>query len=427
MLTRLVISNYALIDELSVTFGPGFTILTGETGAGKSIILGAMSLILGARADFSSMRNPDKKCIVEGYFDLEGRDLQPFFAANDLDYDSVSILRREITSSGKSRAFVNDTPVTLQLLRELTLRLIDIHSQHQNLELNTQQFQLQLVDTVAQSDEALKSYQSVYREFNTALQALTALKEKAARSHADLDYLTFQFRQLEDARLVEGEQESLEEERNRLTHAEEIKGALVKVAELLRGDHFPVVSRLKESVTLMEKAGAFLKEATELHQRLQSSYIELADLAHETERLAEKTENDPQRLEEISLRLDLIYSLEQKHQLPTVEALIALKDDLDARIGEITGYDDEIDAAEIRVATLEAQMKQAAARLSALRKKVFPGIEANVVVYSGNWPFPTPALSWNTKPGPISLLPGPTTSSFSSAPTAIPPRLKFQK
>jgi len=378
MLTRLVITNYALIDELNVSFEPGFNIVTGETGAGKSIILGALSLILGARAESNTLRVPSRKCIVEGYFNISGRGMEAFFKSNDLDFDSLSILRREITPSGKSRAFINDTPVNLSLLRELSLRLVDIHSQHQNLELNTRQFQLQLVDGVAHSDKEAGNYQEAYQAFRTASDRLSALREKAARSRADLDYFTFQFNQLEEAHLSEGEQLTLEEEQMRLSHAEEIRGTLDWVAELLTGEHFPVVSRLKEAARGLEKISPFFREAAELLQRFHSVQIELNDLAYETGQLAGKIDIDPRRLEEIGERLDLIYSLQQKHQLRSVEELIRFRDDLQRKIGEITGYDEEISLLEAEVKQLEKERQETAALLSASRRKVLPFIEEKV-------------------------------------------------
>lgn len=378
MLTRLVITNYALIDELNVSFEPGFNIVTGETGAGKSIILGALSLILGARAESNTLRDPSRKCIVEGYFNISGRGMEAFFKSNDLDFDSLSILRREITPSGKSRAFINDTPVNLSLLRELSLRLVDIHSQHQNLELNTRQFQLQLVDGVAHSDKEAGNYQEAYQAFRTASDRLSALREKAARSRADLDYFTFQFNQLEEAHLSEGEQLTLEEEQMRLSHAEEIRGTLDWVAELLTGEHFPVVSRLKEAARGLEKISLFFREAAELLQRFHSVQIELNDLAYETGQLAGKIDIDPRRLEEIGERLDLIYSLQQKHQLRSVEELIRFRDDLQRKIGEITGYDEEISLLEAEVKQLEKERQETAALLSASRRKVLPFIEEKV-------------------------------------------------
>jgi DNA repair protein RecN (Recombination protein N) len=378
MLSRITISNYALIDDLTVTFEPGLNIITGETGAGKSVILGALSLILGGRADYSTLRRPDKKCIIEGSFHLDSTGLESFFSDNDLDYDEGTIIRREISASGKSRAFVNDTPVTLQQLHDLTSRLIDIHSQHQNLELNTRQFQLQLIDSVAQNHYLLNEFRSFFREFQTIGQELELLRHKAAKSKSDLDYFVFQFNQLEEARLQPDEQWSLEEERNALTHSEDIKSALEWVTDTLMGDHNPLVPRIKESMARMEKISGYLKEAGELAERLRSVQIELNDLAHETQRLSEKTAFDPRRLTEISERLDLIYTLEQKHQLPSVEDLIRLRKDLDIKIREIGSYDDEIHLMEVKLANAEKNLKIATIALTGSRKKVLPAIESKV-------------------------------------------------
>ncbi len=378
MLTRLTISNYALIDELSVSFEKGLNIITGETGAGKSVILGALSLILGGRADYSLLRNPDRKCIVECGFRLEGPGWEEFFTQNDLDFDPLTLLRREISSSGKSRAFINDTPVTLQQLHELSVRLIDIHSQHQNLELGTRVFQLQLVDNVAGNKHLSDQFREAFRAHQEIGQRLAELKTRAARSKSDLDYLQFQFNQLAEARLQAGEQTELEEERNALSHAEEIKGAFDRVSELLLGDHYPVIPRIREAVSRLEKIAGYLREASGLAERLRSAEIELKDLAYESERLSEKTAYDPQRLSEVTERLDLIFTLEQKHQLPSVEELIALRDDLDRRIREIGSFDEEITQLSAQVEQAAVYLKNAAVILTGSRKKVLLPIETKV-------------------------------------------------
>lgn len=378
MLSKLTISNYALIDELTVNFEPGFNIITGETGAGKSIILGALSLILGARADTSSIRNPEKKCVVEGAFALNGLQLEPFFTENDLDFDKTTILRREITPTGKTRAFINDTPVNLQQIRELALRLVDIHSQHQNLELNNHLFQVQIVDLVAQNKNVLQEYQSIFNQYNVLTAQLFSLREQAAKARADLDYFEFQFNQLYEAGLQPGEQELLEEERQRLSHAEEIKSTLAMVNSLLEGERYPVLQQLKDAVGKLAKITPYLKESAGFHQRMESVYIELQDMAHETGYLAENTEFNPMRLEEINQRLDLIYSLQQKHHLETVEQLIELRDSLESKISEVTGFDDEILKLEKTYSQIALDLNDAAENLSQSRKKVFGEIEHKV-------------------------------------------------
>jgi len=378
MLHRLSISNYALIDDLSVTFERGLNIVTGETGAGKSVILGALSLILGIRADYSVLRNPEKKCIIEAGFRIGQSGMESFFSENDLDYDPDTIIRREISANGKSRVFINDTPVTLQQLRVLVLRLIDIHSQHQNLELGTQQFQLRVIDTVARNQNLLKEYRESLRTWQSLEEDLSSLKTRASKSRNDLDYYRYQFNQLEEARLQPGEQILLEEERNTLVHAEEIKSALDWSDDLLRGEHFPVVPRIKEAVTRMDKISGYLKEAGEIRDRLNSTLIELSDLAHETARLSEKISFDPGRMAEISNRLDLIYSLEQKHQLSSVEELLDLKEALQVKIREIDNYDEDIQKLEKELTIAGEKLKQTATLLTGSRKKVIPLFETQV-------------------------------------------------
>lgn len=379
MLSRLTISNYALIDELTVGFESGLNIITGETGAGKSIILGALSLILGTRADTGSLRHPDRKCIVEGAFKVEGLRLESFFTENDLDYDTVTIVRREILPSGKSRAFINDTPVNLPLLRELSLRLIDIHSQHQNLELSGQKFQLQLVDLVAGSEPQLNAYHALYDETTSLARKLEEVREAARTARAELDYHEFQYNQLVEARLKAGEQEELEEERERLLHAGEIKDGLSQVADLLDGDHFPVLQQLKESVRSLDKIRGFLKGAGELHGRLESSYLELKDIAAEVSHNAESIEFQPDRLQVVSDRLDLIYTLQQKHQVASVEELLALQEELGRKIAAVTNHEEEIARLEKAHAVALQSMKVEADKLTKLRKSVFPEIGKKVV------------------------------------------------
>lgn len=379
MLSRLTISNYTLIDELTVNFEPGFNIITGETGAGKSIILGALSLILGARADTSAIRNTEKKCVVEGAFRLNGLQMESFFTENDLDFDNNTILRREITSAGKTRAFINDTPVNLQQIRELALRLVDIHSQHQNLELNNHQFQIQIVDLVAKNKVLLLEYQDCFSRYNMLSGQLKSLYEHASKAKADLDYFEFQFNQLHEAGLQPGEQIELEEERQKLSHAEEIKSALVQVTNLLDGDRLPVLQQLKEALGRLDKITPFLKESSEFHQRIESAYIELQDLAHETGYLAENTEFNPQRLDEITQRLDLIYSLQQKHHLESVEQLIELRESFEKKIAEVTSFDDEILKLEKEFTRSGYELKEASSKLSQSRKSVFGNIEHKVM------------------------------------------------
>ncbi len=379
MLSRLSVSNYALIDNLTVDFHRKLNTVTGETGAGKSIILGALGLILGNRADLSVLKEKEKKCIVEGIFEIGNYPVRSFFEENDLDYDERTILRREITPSGKSRAFVNDTPVNLNILQQLSLNLIDIHSQHQNLELANQKFQLQLVDTASGSSKILSEYQKIFNEYKKITRLLRELQEKSKRASADLDYFQFQFNQLDEAKLKEGEQEELETELEVLTHAEEIKSAFQKVKNLLEDERFSVIQNVKESYKSLLKIQDYIAELPELAERLQSCLFELQDLLNETEIQSEKIEYKPSRIEEINDRLNLIYSLQQKHHVATVAELLELKDSFGEKIAQVVGYADEISKTEKEREQCFVRMEKNGAELSQARINVFPVIEKAVV------------------------------------------------
>lgn len=378
MLKRLKIRNYALIRELDVEFHPGFTIITGETGAGKSILLGALSLILGQRADTTALKDSEKKCVVEGVFNVKAYGLKELFEQYDLDYEDQAIFRREISPSGKSRAFVNDTPVNLKAMRDLGLRLVDIHSQHQNLELNNQHFQLTVVDLYAGHNDLLVSYREKFRVYRKTVQELNALVEKAEQSKADLDYFRFQFEQLESAALVDGEQEEMEKELETLNHAEEIKGNLTQLFELLNGEGPSVVRGSKDGMSLLSKVSKFFPEGEDLHQRLESAYLELKDIADEAERAAESVEYDPGRIEFLNERLDSIYTLQQKHRVETVAELIEIRESLDAKLSDIDSYDLEIEKLEKQRDAAEVEVKKLAEQLSVQRKEVLPAIEERV-------------------------------------------------
>ncbi|WP_340112868.1 DNA repair protein RecN [Maribellus mangrovi] len=379
MLSKLFITNYALINELQVDFHRNLNTVTGETGAGKSIILGALGLILGARADLSVLKESSRKCVVEGTFEVKNYRLHSFFETHDLDYDDITILRREITPAGKSRAFINDTPVKLKVIRELGLQLIDIHSQHQNLELSNQKFQLDLVDAVAKSAGLLTDYKTLYTAFKKAQKALADLEEKAAKEKADLDYFEFQFNQLEEAALQENEQEELEHELGILNHAEEIKTAYSAVSELLDDEQLSAVQNVKAGKKALEKISAYAEEAAELEKRLESAAIELQDIVDEVLMLAERIEHDPARIEQVNDRLNLLYSLQQKHNAASVSELIKLRDELDEKINTVTGYEGEIHKQQKALDELREKLKQKAEELTALRKKAFTGIEKSVI------------------------------------------------
>ncbi|TDN95715.1 DNA repair protein RecN [Sunxiuqinia elliptica] len=379
MLQSLYINNYALIDRLSIDFNSGFNIITGETGAGKSILLGALGLILGQRADLSVLRDKSKKCTVEGSFEVKNYQLTDFFAENELDYDDQTILRREITPSGKSRAFINDTPVNLKTIRELALRLIDIHSQHQNLELGNRQFQLNLVDLVAQNQSVLKSYQQAFRVYSQTHNEYTELLEKAEQAKKDLDYYQFQFNQLDEAKLKPEEQEELEAEQNRLEHAEDIKLTFGQLADDLEGDETGLLTRIKEHVNRLGKMADYFDQAGELNQRLESCYIELQDLADESQSIAERIEHDPARVELVAERLDLIYSLQQKFHADSVAGLVEIREDLDQKIGQVASYDETLTQLEVQLAKEEAVLNEAANELTESRMAVTDKFQQAVV------------------------------------------------
>ena len=379
MLSRLSISNYALIDNLAIDFHGKLNSVTGETGAGKSIILGALGLILGNRADLTVLKEKSKKCIVEGTFEIGNYNLQPFFEENDLDYDSITILRREITSLGKFRAFINDTPVNLKTLREMGLQLIDIHSQHQNLELGNRKFQLDLVDMVSGAGKVLETYRELYYSYILLQKELGEITAKNEKESADLDYWQFQFIQLNEAGLNENEQEELELLLEQLNHAEEIKSAFSQVHLLLDDERFSVILNLKESLKRLESIQNYVSEVPALAERLKSSLLEVKDILDETERLSELVEHDPARIEMVSNRLNLIYSIQQKHHVSSVKELIDLKNSFDEKINQVTGYDDEIKRLKNELNVSRLQLQEKSNELSAVRKKFFTPIETAIV------------------------------------------------
>ena len=335
MLLSLQISNYALIDTMDIEFSKGLTTITGETGAGKSILLGALSLILGARSDTQVLKNKELKCVVEGSFDHSDKLLNAIFAENDLETDDVLILRREISPNGKSRAFVNDSPVNLPILREIGLKLVDIHSQHENLELNNNLYQLMVVDSFAGLQKQVDEYRADYTAMRKLFHELTGISERARSSKAELDFLTFQFNELENARLKEGEQEELETELEILEHAGEIKSGLFTTWTNIAGEGNNVISLLKLAETELLKIKNIHKPSEQLQKRIESIIIDLKDIGAEAELHSEKTALDPSRLQEVEERLNLIYSLQQKHRQKTVEELISLKKEWETQISQL--------------------------------------------------------------------------------------------
>lgn len=358
MLRSLYIQNYALIEKLDIGFDSGFSVITGETGAGKSIILGAIGLLLGQRADVKSIRKGASKCIIEARFDVSAYGMQPFFEANELEYEDECILRRELYASGKSRAFINDTPASLAQMKELGELLIDVHSQHQNLLLNKEGFQLNVLDLLAHDDAELAAYQKLYNDWRQARQDLEALVARAEQSRADEDYIRFQLEQLEEANLTDGEQEELEQEAEMLTHAEDIKAGLYRAGQALNADEGGVLEALKDCQNTMMGLRSVFAPAGELADRLDSVYIELKDISQEVSDKEEEVEFNPARLDEVNARLNLIYSLQQKHRVDTVKALLSLQENYALQLSAITSSDEDI-------ARLEAQVKELFSQVTA--------------------------------------------------------------
>lgn len=367
MLRFLYIQNYALIEKLDIDFGSGFSVITGETGAGKSIILGAIGLLLGQRADVKSIRQGAAKCVIEARFEIAGYGMRPFFEENELEYEDECILRREVYASGKSRAFINDTPASLVQMKELGEQLIDVHSQHQNLLLNKEGFQLNVLDILAHDEEELNNYQSLHREWKQVQQDLEDLIVLAEQNKADEDYIRFQLEQLEDAQLAAGEQEELEQEADTLSHAEEIKAGLFRAGQVMNSDEGGLLSALKECLNTMLGLQKVYPSAGELAERLESSYIELKDISQEVSGKEEEIEFNPVRLEEVNDRLNLIYTLQQKHRVTTVDELLALADDYAAKLANITSSDEQIEELKVRSEALYSKVKKQAAVLTKLR------------------------------------------------------------
>lgn len=367
MLRSLYIQNYALIEKLDIRFETGFSVITGETGAGKSIILGAIGLLLGQRADVKAIRQGASKCIIEARFDISAYGMQSFFDENELEYEEECILRREVQASGKSRAFINDTPASLAQMKELGEQLVDVHSQHQNLLLNKEGFQLNVLDILAHNEDILVDYRQAYTDWKLLEKELDELTVRAEQSKADEDYIRFQLEQLEEAHLAEGEQEELEQESETLSHAEEIKAGLYRIGQAFSADEGGLLPVLKESAAMLSSLQKVYQPATELAGRMHSTYIELKDIIDEISTQSEDIEFNPVRLDEVNGRLNLIYSLEQKHRVQTVEELVRLTEEYRDRLATITSFDDRIAALAARRDTQYNKVKKQAALLTKAR------------------------------------------------------------
>ena len=379
MFKSLSIRNYVLIQELEIDFREGLSIITGETGAGKSILLGALGLLTGQRADSSALLDTSKKCVVEGVFDVHADDWKEYFETHELDYEPETVIRREIAADGKSRAFVNDSPVNLSLLKELGAQLIDIHSQHQNIYLQLPAFQLEILDTYAQQTDEVAAYARAYAQYRKLLSELEELQAAARQQRTELDYHRFRYNELEAAKLRDGEQETLEEELAALTHAGDIQTGLAQVNALLDADELSVAQMLKSALSTLSRLQSVFHPAEGFRQRIESSLIDLRDIAAEAERIAEATELNPDRLEEINARLDLLYSLQQKHRVSSVKELMNICDELDAKIRDINDYDVRIEQIQNTIAQNLEQLESMTAAISGKRQQAIPDIEERIL------------------------------------------------
>lgn len=379
MLKRLQIKNYALIEQLDLELTPGFSIITGETGAGKSIILGALGMILGQRADTRSLKQGARRCVVEATFDLDSLGVKPFFDSNDLDYDEHEcIIRRELSDNGKSRAFINDTPVSLSTLKELSAHLIDIHSQHQNLLLNQENFLLSVVDAMADNSDKKHQYHECYQAYRTAERQLQEFRERVEREQRNMDFLQFQVNELDELHLQEGEQASLEEESEILSHAEGIKQGLYAADHLLSADEAGITSQLYECQRLLQNITDHFKSAQSLCQRLDSCAIEVEDIAQEVNRQLEGINFDPERQVYVDDRLNAIYALEKKHRCSTDSELLQLSQKLHAQLEELNCSDEQLEEMQKRCQLLQTQTLKAGEALTATRKKAAQRIEVEM-------------------------------------------------
>ena len=381
MLKHLYIKNFTLIDELDIDLYQGFSVITGETGAGKSIILGAIGLLLGQRADTKAIKQGADKCVIEAQFDLSRYGMENIFEENDIEYDATDcIIRRELTAAGKSRAFINDTPVQLSMLKELGERLVDIHSQHQNLLLNKQDFQLSVVDIIAGDEKELSDYQQAFTQYHATMKELASLQESIEQNRQNADFLQFQCDELTNANLAEGEQEELEQKSDTMSHSEEIKSALYEADNALSAENTGVVESLRTALSAIRQIEKVLPDASELVERMDSSYIELKDIAQEISSQMEHVDFDPAELDVINNRLDKLYDLEKKYHVNTVEELIVKRDALKLQLNHIENSDEALAELQRRLDQQQTQAQKAADALTKLRTKAIKQIEKDMKI-----------------------------------------------
>lgn len=380
MLKQLYIRNFTLIDTLNMQFKSGFSVITGETGAGKSIILGAIGLLLGQRADSKMIRHGAAKCVIEAHFDLSRYDMEPFFEKNDIEYDAYDcIIRRELTATGKSRAFINDSPAPLSMLKELGEMLVDVHSQHQNLLINKQDFQLNVVDIIADNSALLDRYQETYALYTQKRRLLDELREEIEGNRRNADFLQFQYDELVSAGLISGEQEELEQKADTMSHSEEIKSALYDADRQLSADGTGVVSNLHSAVNAINSIIRVMPAAETLAQRMESCHIELKDISLEISSMLDDIDFDPAELDAINSRLDKIYDLEKKYRCNTVDELTELRNSLEKKLNEIENSDGTLNELEREIAEIKAECERQAATISTTRRASAAQIEREML------------------------------------------------
>ncbi len=380
MIKKLYIHNFTLIDTLDIVLHPGFSVITGETGAGKSIILGAIGLLLGQRADSKAIKHGAGKCVIEAHFDLSRYGMKSFFEANDIEYDPTDcIIRRELTATGKSRAFINDTPAPLSLLKDLGERLVDVHSQHQNLLLNKQDFQLNVVDIIADSSEALTEYKHLYNDYIAKEHQLAELKEDIKRNKDNADFLQFQYAELSNAGLQGGEQDELEQRAETMSHSEEIKSALYEADSLLSNENTGIVGNLKSAIGAIRSIGKVMPATESLAQRMDSCYIELKDVSDDVCSLLEDVDFNPAELDAINSRLDKIYDLEKKYHCDTIDELLAKQEDLRYKLNCIELSDNTLNELQQDLDRKKTECLQQADKLSLMRKSAAKNIEKEML------------------------------------------------
>jgi DNA repair protein RecN (Recombination protein N) len=397
MIKRLHIRNYAIIESLDIDFAKGLTIITGETGAGKSILLGALGLIMGDRADTKSLYNQEEKCIIEGIFDLGAQDLRDFFVENDLDYETEVVVRRELTPSGKSRAFVNDSPVTLRVLQDLSAELIDLHQQFDTLDIHNLSFQLRMIDALAGNKEYLLQYRNHFREYSAKQRRLTELLNRNEQSTKEMDFIQFQLEEFNKAELVAGEQEAWEEELTRLSHAEDIKRTLGMAFDILTENEQSIVGQMQSLSVALVTIGKYAPKLGEYSDRFASMIFELREMSNEFEKVADKTDYDPERIQEVQQRLDLIYRLLKKHTVASVDELLAIQSNLEQQLSGFADLGFEINTLRADVAVQEEQLLNLAEVLAERRQAVIPTYEDKIVEMLSQLAMPYAQLKIETR------------------------------